>query len=91
MSTVNREIALVLLKNDGYYPGDPQVFAVYRYVNDWDGLAYRFSMHERDDKSFHRSEYIHEPVLLWNKNGLTEEGKAEIENRAAKVARKSGQ
>lgn len=79
MSTINRDIALVLLRNDGWYPGDPQVLSVYRYTNDWGNVAYRFSPHERDEASFLRSEFIHEPVLLWDRaGGLTQEGRDEL-------------
>lgn len=75
MATVNREIALVIVQNDGIYPGD-QCYAVVRYENDFDGqFAYAICYTIEEYESVYKSPAVHNPVDLWTKwGGLTFEG-----------------
>jgi hypothetical protein len=76
MATVNRRIALVMLNNNGIYPGDPQVLSVYQYNNDFNGdKAYAILYNAREFQALIMSPAVHNPVELWSRDqGLTEEG-----------------
>jgi hypothetical protein len=80
MATVNKEIAQVIALNNGVYPGDPQVFAVYRYNNVFDNtasylLAYRLS----DVQGAIMGGFCPNLCKLWDRvDGLTLAGQLEF-------------
>ncbi len=66
MATISESLANELVKNNGVYPGDPQCYAVFKYLNPHFGnwcfaVAY-------DEADFARySSY--EMQVLWRKDG----------------------
>jgi hypothetical protein len=64
-----------IISNNGTFPGDPQLFAVLSYVNNWgkDTFAICTSAHILCE--YLTSPYIHSPQLLWSCDaGLTPAG-----------------
>lgn len=82
MSTIDsKEIIVKMLKNDGTYPGDPQMFSIWQYKNQWDNITFSICQHERAEMSLLQSEFVREAKLLWAQNqGLTELGKELTKN-----------
>jgi hypothetical protein len=76
MSTIDsKAIILTLLKNNGIYPGDPQVYSVWGYTNNWSNASYAFHRHQAGEDSFLSSPDVNEPILFWSaKDGLTDLG-----------------
>ncbi len=78
------EIIGVLLDNDGYYPGDPQAFALSSYLNNWGGRTFHVAMNQSDMISLLNSPYCREVIKLWGRtSGLTIEGQ-EVLNKYKK-------
>ena len=69
MSTIDsREIVLEMLKNNGTYPGDPQVHSIWEYINQWGGVCWKLCYKERDEKIFlDTGVYKGQPRCLWDK------------------------
>jgi len=62
MASINKQIAMDLVKSDGNYPGDPQAYAVFKYDNTHFnvvsyGVAYNAADLERYTSDF-RVEYL---------------------------------
>lgn len=75
MSTIDsKSIITTMLANDGYYPGDPQAHAIYQYTNDYGNTTWAVYWTEHND--IWSSPHCHDIVVLWNRGGLTNEGKA---------------
>jgi hypothetical protein len=86
MSTINsKEIIHEMLRNDGTYPGDPQMEAIYTYTNSFGGKTYKLiygspEMARANLMDMYSSPYVFNPILLWQKElGLTAEGIKELE------------
>lgn len=79
MATIDsKEIIKTMITNNGIYPGDPQCYSIWSYVNDWGKLTYNI-LYER--RSLHGEPHCHRPKLLWSKNsGITPEGSDFLEN-----------
>ena len=77
MSTIdNVEIIKQILANDGQYPGDPQCYSVWVYINNWGGRTYKVCNKKANEIAFMMSPNVGIPELLWNMyDGLTQLGK----------------
>ena len=65
MSTINKTIADVLVKNDGMYPGDHlRVVEITQYLNAWGKYAYGI-MYEGQPNKYTPSPYVQEPECYW--------------------------
>ena len=72
----NKDIIKVMLSNDGRYPGDPRVFAIYSYKNAFNGnTAYKLIYKQEQTTPFFHRPFCADIKLLWDRNGLTDEGK----------------
>ena len=59
-----------LVKNNGYYPEDPQVYTIWTYFNNWGNRTYAIFYKPEHDMFI--SPDVHNPCLLWSINhGLT--------------------
>ena len=76
MSTIDSvPIIKTILLNNGTYPGDPQCYEVWSYVNDWGRLTQAIFHQPSSVVSFIESPYIHNPQRLWSREiGLTPMG-----------------
>jgi hypothetical protein len=77
MSSISDEtIAYTMLKNDGIYPGDPQVQAIYEYYTLYDNRTFKIiynGIYQLNE--FFASPYCKNILLLWNNvDGLTKKG-----------------
>ena len=81
MPTINpKDIIIGLIKNNGHYCDDPQVYSIHSYTNNWDSKTYHISYDESTENSLYRSPNVHSPILLWSRSiGITSEGKKLIE------------
>ena len=76
MATINLEITLELLKNDGRYGDDPIPEAIYAYTNNWEQEAYSICYNVSAVESLQTSPHVFNPFILWSKeSGLSEDGK----------------
>lgn len=73
MSTIDsRDIVLEIIQNDGVYPGDPRLFAVYSYINDWQKQTYSILTNKGAVVALLTSPFVHSPKLLWDQEkGIT--------------------
>lgn len=72
MTIDSKEIILKMLRNSGFYPGDPQAYAIYTYTNAFGKQTWKVMMHEA---YLEETSYVRTPILLWNKDeGLTPDG-----------------
>ena len=80
MTFESTDIIKVMLTNDGIYPGDPQMYSIYKYQNKiTERWLYAVFMQE-SHFDLDVSPYVGEFKLLWqNGKGLTEEGKKLLE------------
>lgn len=78
MSTIDSpSIIRTILVNDGCYPGDPRLYSVWSYINDWGNPAFKIISHPGNELDFLLSPFIHTPKLLWNSPlGITPAGQA---------------
>ena len=82
MTYSNPEIIATLLKNNGVYPGDPQMARVYSYQGSGTEALYAVFMDARHD-DMHLSPYVRKAVLLWDKDtGLTPAGEKWLEDNS---------
>lgn len=76
MTIANKFIIKKMLKNDGIFPGDPQMYSIYSYVNAMDGKTLFAIFMENFHFDLDISPYVKSFELLWQKGGgLTEAGK----------------
>jgi hypothetical protein len=80
MATIDsKQVIADLLKNDGYFSGDPQVAIIYSYRNDWGNWTQAIFYHNQMPEAIHgmaSSPHVHTPRILWTFNGgLTDYGK----------------
>lgn len=62
-----------MIDNDGVYPGDPQVEAIWEYEN-CGQIMWSISLCAADVGALLSSAYVQRPVLLWSKrDGLIQE------------------
>jgi len=65
----SREVIVEMLKNNGTYPGDPQVYSIWEYGNQWGGVYWKICYKERDEKIFlSTGVYYGEPRELWDQD-----------------------
>lgn len=64
MATVNKDIAMKVVNNNGYYPGDPQAYKVFTYKNlyEVDQLCYAIAYTKRDFARYLTLEIVD---ILW--------------------------
>jgi len=75
MTIESKSIIRILLENDGAYPGDPQAYSIYEYLNTGNGRK-MFAVFMGDYSDLDTSPYVGEYKLLWQVgSGLTKEGK----------------
>ena len=66
MSTVYKELAEEIIRNDGYYGDDPRVMQVVKYENSFGGESWAILY--KDDVAcncYAESEFIINPVTVW--------------------------
>lgn len=74
MTYESKELVVELLKNNGVYPGDPQMARIYSYKGIPGNELYAVFMDEAHD-DMQESPYVRKPVMLWDRTlGLTEQG-----------------
>ena len=80
MTIESTDIIKEMLRNDGVYPGDPQVSYIYAYRNQMsNNLLFAVFMRGGDVDIF-TSPYVAASRLLWQKvTGLTSHGKKFLE------------
>jgi hypothetical protein len=67
------EIIKEMVDNDGIYPGDPQVEAIWEYSNDGQ-TVWCVIIVPQDKMAMHSSPYVKDPQLLWSQDaGLVHE------------------
>lgn len=82
MATVNKEIALELLNNGGWYPGDPQCHSIWMYTHVTGRICFAIYY---QPTILRESGWVQNPILIWdNVNGLTKEGKELLMNELMK-------
>lgn len=77
MTIMGREIIHEMLRNNGVYPGDPQMSSIWRYRHRLSGetLFAVFSNEIYNDLAV--APFVGDPILLWSQeSGLTDAGKA---------------
>jgi len=79
MTYESKEIILEMLKNNGTYPGDPQMACIYSYIGFGPERVYAvFAEFSHNDLDV--SPYVRQPILLWDKlNGLSKAGQEFID------------
>jgi hypothetical protein len=87
MATIeSRNIVKTILENDGVYPGDPQLFAVYSYIHAMTGnKLYSICMSVEASNEIYDSPYCKDIRLLWSRaicGGLTGEGKVFLNEKS---------
>jgi hypothetical protein len=55
-----------MVDNNGVYPGDPQVLAIYEYTGGG-GICWCVILVPIDETNMYASPYVHNPRLLWSK------------------------
>jgi hypothetical protein len=86
MSTVDdKAIVAQILRNDGRYPGDPQLALIYSYLTLEGNLTAAVylpsAMLAEQVYEFKTSPFVYAPVLLWSAEcGLTREGEEWIQS-----------
>ena len=84
MTIDSEDIIVKMLENSGVYPGDPQAYSIWSYLNSWDKQTFAVFMHIQHEDIF-TSPFVRNPILLWTKaQGLTLEGTRFIEKRTLK-------
>lgn len=65
MATVNKEIALEIIKNNGYYADDPRVIRIVTYYNQWGGMSYALIYKGEDEMRYHNSPACQHVQTIW--------------------------
>lgn len=65
MPTIGKEIAEIIIKNDGYYYDDPRVMKVVEYTNNWGGQSFGVVYSHQDPDTYRASAYVRNPKTLW--------------------------
>jgi hypothetical protein len=80
MATVNEESCVELVKNNGVFDGDPQVWAIGRYRNTFNGgLSYFIAYDANDMRRYMSSPGCVLVEVLWTREGLSAAGKEWME------------
>ena len=82
MSTIDSEhIIRTMLRSKGTFPGDPPVFAIYRYQNQFDGgTAYKLIYNLAGEQYFiSEGVYVNELVCLFRDGTLTDAGQTMLD------------
>ena len=66
MSTISKEIAQQIIHNNGYYPGDPQYYAVLTYTSAWNSECYAIVHNRADLSRYTPTEYVRSPKVIWH-------------------------
>jgi hypothetical protein len=68
MATVGKELAELIIANNGEYGGDPPVVKVVRYKNQFNGdLAYGLIYEGEDPMRYHNSPACHDPQTIFER------------------------
>jgi len=80
-------IKLMITKN-GFYKDDPQVLAIYSYLNQWSKLTQKVCMHQGHvDSIFRKGSACGSPTLLWGRDhGITDAGERWLEKQKGVAA-----
>jgi hypothetical protein len=66
MGTINKEIAEVIIANNGYYPGDPRVKKIVTYNNQFNGgLEWALVGPGDDLMRYEKSPASHKVKVIW--------------------------
>ena len=65
MASVNKDIALRVIENDGYYSDDPRVYAVLTYLNNWGSESWAIVSEGRDLARYYASEFCKDVKIKW--------------------------
>lgn len=75
MTYESKDIIVEMLKNNGVYPGDPQMAMIYSYQGLGNEPLYAVFAHEAHD-DMEVSPYVRGYKLLWSRtSGITKDGK----------------
>ena len=67
MSTItSKDIVATMVDNDGYYPGDPQMHAIYEYESMGE-IVWKVCISKESELEMLSSPYVSNPRLLWSK------------------------
>jgi len=77
MATIDSpSIIREILLHNGFFSGDPQLYAIISYVNNWDKPTFAICNNPECLREVLSSPYIHSPILLWSReNELTKAGR----------------
>lgn len=87
MSSIDSvDIIIKMLKNNGVYPGDPPVFAIYQYKNLFNGEhAYKLIYEQNKESAFLvYGQYADEPICLFRGGKITPSGNAFLSKHKSK-------
>jgi hypothetical protein len=62
MSTVDKKLADLIVKGNGYYEDDPRVVRIYKYTSAWGTERYKLFYQMQ---TLFPSEYVINPELYW--------------------------
>jgi hypothetical protein len=65
LATVSKEMAMEIIANDGYYPGDPRVTKVVKYDNAWSKECWALIWEFEDQMRYERSPATSNVVTVW--------------------------
>lgn len=65
MATVSKEMAMELIVNDGFYPGDPRASKIVKYTNDWGAECYAIVWPHEPQLRYELSPACHNVEVLW--------------------------
>lgn len=71
MSTVNKEIADIVIAGNGFYPGDfhlPPVVRIVTYTNNWGGKDYALIYQGEPLTRYHDSPACHDVDIVWERS-----------------------
>jgi hypothetical protein len=70
MATIDsKEIIDTLLNNNGYFPGDPQIYMIVEYTNHYGNKTWGVTWpHEKGrDRYLVESDYVRNPTIIWQR------------------------
>lgn len=73
MATISKDLAKKIIEHDGYYDDDPRVYSVIEY-DGMGGVAHVITYSANDEARYYPTQFVRNPRVLWNRNGLTREG-----------------
>ena len=75
MPSINsKELTIEIIKNNGHYLDDPQVFSVHQYDNQFGGVTYHLSYNKEHEAALFASPFCDNIIPLWTRGGITNSG-----------------